>query len=424
MKFCKSLILLTICLLPILLLGQEKGSRIGNIQFEGLNKTKKSFLNNVLQNQIGDFATSEDLKSEIQRLKNIAGISNATATIDTIKKDIHLTYKIDEVRTLLPVLNFGGIKDNLWFQVGFTDNNWMGKGQLMTASYQNNDGFHTGQIFFRDPRVNGSEWGYSASLSKWTSLEPLYFAEGTVSYIYENDGIALSGIKNFGEHNSIEIGGNYFIEKYNKSNNQVLENPPGPDAFSQPKFLSKVEFGQNYLNYDFFYLSGFTWQMTYQNVYNSIDESLFNSIQFKGIKYLRPTKKINLAFRLKLAISSNNDTPFAPFVADSHVNLRGVGNRIDRGTAQAVFNLEYRQTIFSKHNWSSQFVAFSDLGTWRNPGGDLKDLFNTDQFRQFVGGGFRLIYQKVFNAVLRIDYGVDVFNLSQKGVVIGLGQYF
>ncbi len=416
--------ILLLCTLSFCAVAQEGPLPIGNIEYTGLNKTKSSFLEDVLKLQKGDIPTNKDLQIEIQRLKNLTGIVNATISIDTVNNELNLNYTLEEVCTLLPILNFGGIKDNLWFQLGFTDSNWRGRGQHLSAYYQNNDGLHSGQIYFRAPRIKGGEWGYSASLTKWTSLEPLYFEEGGVNYIYENNSIALSGIKYLGEHNSLEIGGNYFIEKYAKSGIQNLENPPGPEALTQPKLLTKIEFTQNHLNYDYFYRSGYTWQLTYQNVYNSIDESLFNSLQFQGINYFRPTQKVNLAMRLKLAISSNNETPFAPFVADSHVNLRGVGNRIDRGTAQAVLNLEYRHTLFSIKRWSSQFVAFSDLGTWRNPGGELKDLLNSDQFRFFMGGGFRMIYQKVFNAVIRIDYGIDVFNPSQQGFVIGLGQYF
>ncbi len=413
-----------IFLIPYLSLSQGNLLPIDYIQYTGLQKTRASHIDNILKLQNGDHPTSEDIQSELQRLKNTVGIGDATVAIDTIDEKIHLNYRIEEIRTLLPIFNFGGIRDNLWFQLGFTDDNWWGKGQNLLASYQNNDGFHTGQIYFRAPRIKGGNWGYSASLSKWTSLEPLFFEEGAVDYVYENNSIALSGIKYFGDHNSLELGGNYFIEKYAKSENQELENPPGPEALTQPKFLSKIELSQNYLNYDFFYLSGYIWQLAYQNVFNSVDNSIFNSVQFQGIKYYRPTNKINLAFRLKLAVSTNNDTPFAPFVADSHVNLRGVGNRIDRGTAQAVLNAEYRHTIFAKKRWSSQIVVFSDIGTWRNPGGEFKDLLNPDQFRQFIGGGFRLIYQKVLNAVIRIDYGIDVFNPSQRGFVFGLGQYF
>ena len=86
--------------------------------------------------------------------------------------------------------------------------------------------------------------------------------------------------------------------------------------------------------------------------------------------------------------------------------------------------MEARRTIYHKRFLSSQLVVFADSGTWRNPGGELKDLFNPDQFRQFVGLGFRINYQRVFGASLRVDYGIDIYNLEQRGFVIGLGQYF
>ena len=158
-------------------------------------------------------------------------------------------------------------------------------------------------------------------------------------------------------------------------------------------------------------------------MYNTVDENWFNTLQFQGRSFKRFGEKGNLAMRLRLAISTNNDTPFAPFVVDSHVNLRGVGNRIDRGTAQVVFNSEYRHTVHDSKRWAGQLVAFSDIGTWRNPGGNFSDLWNSDHFRHFIGGGFRVIYQKVFGAILRVDYGFDVFNKNQNGIVIGPVSY-
>jgi hypothetical protein len=123
-------------------------------------------------------------------------------------------------------------------------------------------------------------------------------------------------------------------------------------------------------------------------------------------------------------MATNSDSPFAPFVLDSRVNIRGVGNRVDRGTAQLVLNLEYRQTLFHNEKYAAQLVAFADSGTWRNPGGTFKDLFDENQFRQFMGAGLRWINKKIFKSVIRVDYGIDIWNINQSGVVIGLGQYF
>jgi hypothetical protein len=39
-----------------------------------------------------------------------------------------------------------------------------------------------------------------------------------------------------------------------------------------------------------------------------------------------------------------------------NINLRGVGNIIDRGTGTVVLNSEYRHTFFEKINWLSKAI--------------------------------------------------------------------
>ena len=317
------------------LFAQENASTtIDQLQFEGLKKTKSSFLLQFLKSRPGIPTTEKSIQADIQMLKNISGIGNANYRLDSTGKETKLIYQVQEVKTLLPIVNFGGIKGNLWFQLGFTDINWRGKGQSLSGYYQNNDRRHSGQIFYKIPWYRGKPWGFSASLTKWSSREPVFFSEGTVNYDYDNNSIALSVIRHFGFHRNLELGGTYFIEKYTKSELQFLDSPPGPTTFRQPKYLSKLEIIENFLNYHLFYLKGYSWRLAMQNVYNTIDKNWFNTLQFQGRSFKRFGHTGNLAMRLRLAISTNNETPFAPFVVDSHVNIRGVGNRIDRGTAR------------------------------------------------------------------------------------------
>ncbi len=422
---------LLICLSTAVVLGQDPGTTVARyINFDGYSKNNIDFLRTNVNIADGDVIDMNTIEEGLQRLKNTTGIGNASYTLDSLSDGVGLTYTVEEIKTLLPIFNFGGIRNNVWFQVGFVDINWRGRGEVLSAYYQNNDQRHSGEVFYRKPRIHNSPWGYSASLTKWSSREPLFFPGQTVLYDYDNNSVAASIIRNFGLNRLIEIGGSYFVETYNKSDGQVSENPDIPLSLRQPKFLTKLEYQTNKLNYHFFYLKGGAWRLTYQNVFNTLDNTWFNSLQFQGMyfKHIGQKKRTNLAFRVRLGISTNNDSPFAPFVADSHVNLRGVGNRIDRGTAQVVINAEYRRTIFFKEQtsrkWAVQVVGFVDMGSWRDPGGEITDLFNPDQFREFVGGGIRIINNKIFGAVLRIDYGVDVFDPNQRGIVLGLGQYF
>ena len=411
-------------LLVAIPLSSQQGFPLKKIEFDGLVKTKKSFLFSMLDSKINQHIDLGEVEDGLQALKNLPSVAFADYRLDTVDQNIFLTYLIEERKTALPIINFGGIEGNIWFSLGFIENNFRGNGDLLLAFYQNNNGLHSGQVFMRKPRINGSDWGYSFTLNKWSSEEPVFFSEGTVKYTYDNNGVSLSLLRNIGLNNLIEVGGTYFVESYNKLERQDFENAPGPDNFRLTKVLSKVLLKRNYLNYHFFYLTGYEAFLNYQNVYTAEQNLWFNSLQFQGRYFTRPSEKLNMAFRLKLAISTNEDSPFAPFVADSHVNIRGIGNRIDRGTAQVVLNVEARYTVLHRKYWSSQLVAFADNGTWRNPGGQLTDIFNSDAFRQFIGLGFRVNYQRVFGASIRVDYGIDIHDKSQRGFVIGLGQYF
>lgn len=426
MQNCKRILLFSLIFMTQYLCAQPTahGETVTAINFEGLKKNDEVYLLSLIESRQGEPLDTIKVKNDVQRLINTSGIGHAAYEVAEDSRGVSLSFQLQEIQTLLPIVKFGGIKENIWYQLGFVDINWKGRGQTLSAYYQNNDQRHSGQIYYRIPRINNSAWGFSGSATKWSSREPLYFPEATVNYYYDNNSVALSGIRNFGLNKHLELGGTYFVETYSKTEESLNKETPGPLSLRQPKYLGKIEYQVNKLDYHFFYLKGHSWKLNSQNVFNSLDKTWFHSVAFQGKQFFHLGRNINLAFRLRMAISSNNDTPFAPFVADSHVNIRGVGNRIDRGTAQLVLNAEYRHTLFHSNNWAAQAVVFLDSGTWRNPGGELKDIFNPDQFREFVGGGIRVINNKIYGAVLRIDYGIDIFNKNQKGFVIGLGQYF
>lgn len=425
MTLRKIIILLLVTFLGVnFLFSQEGVWRIEAIEFEGLEKTKEDYLRQFLKLREGEEFLTIHLQDDIQQLWNVGTNQKVAAQVDSLaNQKVKITFHLKEKKTLLPIFNFGGIKDNIWVQAGGVDFNWKGRGHQFLAFYQNTDGRHGGQIYYRIPYLN-QKWGLAFNFLQWRSQEPLYFSEGVVDYDYDNFSLGMTVIRNFGFRKRLELGVDFFREKYKKSESQTLDNPPGPDDLVQPKISSKVEYIHNFLDYHDFYLKGWAARGIWQTVYNFDDSSIFNSLILEGKIFHRFGESGNLALRTRLGISTNNNSPFAPFVVDSRVNLRGSGNRIERGTAQAILNVEYRHTFLDLNNWAVQGVVFTDLGNWRTPGGQLNELLSKNELRQFVGGGFRVIYKRIYDAILRVDYGVDVFNKNQKGIVLGIGQYF
>ncbi|MEM6377536.1 MAG: hypothetical protein AAF705_04940 [Bacteroidota bacterium] len=402
----------------------SQGITVQEIHFEGLKKTRVNYLRQFLSSKEGIATDSTTLKNDVQYLVNLVAVANASYQVDTLEEGLSITYKIEEALTAFPIINFGGVRGNFWFQLGFTDANWLGKGIQLSSFYQVNDGRNNFNLYYRVPFISGSRWGASGSFFKYASIEPLFFGDNTVFYNYDNTSIGATGIYQIDRNHNIEFGGTFFVEEYEKNSRHQGEVTPGPDSRVEEKVLGKLMHRIGRINYHYYLLKGFDNIANGQAVFNFDDQSWFFIFLNDTRYFKRIGKKGNLASRLRLGISTNNDTPFAPFVLDSYFNIRGSGNRIDRGTATAVLNLEYRHSFYDQGKFAGQVVAFSDLGTWRKPGGDFNELVNGTTLRHFIGGGVRLIYKKAFNAIFRLDYGIDLHNFDQRGVVVGLGQYF
>jgi len=407
------------------LAGQERSLSVGEITMDGVVKNDLAYLQNFITIEEGDRLDKAALENVRQQLIRRTGIANVTYDIDTISPNqANIRFHVEEQKTLRPQFGIGGIKGNFWWQVGGAEYNLEGKEKTLIATYLQNDKQPNFQVYYQNARINGQKWGYAVDLNRQSSIEPLFFPSSTVVYLYSNFGIGVNGMYHPSFNSRITVGANVFQESYEKNNPADIGDSDGPDELTEDKFLLKIQYENNQVNYDYFYRNGFQWFIRAQSV-NSIDlDSRFLEVSTEAIRYWRPWANGNIATRLRAALASNNPSPFAPFVLDSKVNLRGVGNRIDRGTAQLVLNLEYRHTVFHNDKFAGQVVTFLDFGTWRNPGAAFSQLFDSDQFREFIGVGIRFINKKVIQSTLRLDYGVDITNADQRGFVFGVGQYF
>lgn len=398
---------------------------LNSVTLEGHQRNQVDYLLRFVDSQPGQLFSPEQAQRDVQRLRNLYSVAHATFRLDTLSGErLHLVFVIEEAWTLFPIFSINGVEGNVWYEVGASEINFLGRGMNVTGAYRNIDGRSNYQLFFRQPYLRGSSFGLWAGIHRYASTEPLYFPEGAVFYDYTNLSFDMGVTYEFTPGHLVEFGGVYFIEDYLKVPEQELENPPGPDNLRIPKGLFKLVHRFDRINYTYFYQDGLFNMTLLETVYNSNDGSWFHLFLNDLHYYRRVGRHGNLAFRLRLGLSTNVNSPFAPFVLDSRVNIRGAGNRIDRGTGTLVLNTEYRHTLYEGNLMAIQGVAFSDLGSWRTAGGQFDDFVNPDYIRHFVGPGLRLVYKKAHNAVFRVDYGFDLFQAGEQGLVIGFGQYF
>jgi outer membrane protein assembly factor BamA len=406
---------------------QAQTTKITEIAIEGTVKTKPSFITKILQTQVGQVLDSTVLHQDVLRLKRLPAISYAYFSVKELSnKQCVIVITIEENYTLLPDVNFWTTTNNVFsYKLGLYEYNLLGRNITLGGFYQYN-GFHTYAVNFKAPNLFSRKWGIALNHQNWKSEEPLYFNSGSANYLYNNISFEALALYQINLNHEINFGLNLFTEKYQYLSG--VTSPQIPQQLDLQKALFKLVYGYTNLDYYYQYVSGFKSVLYAQYVLTENDyQNDFYIFWNDFFYYSRIGEKGNWANRLRFGLSSNEDTPFAPFALDNNVNLRGVGILVDRGTGSMVLNTEYRHTIYDKKWLAIQTNVFTDFGSWRNPGGTLGDFFKEENIRIYSGVGLRFISKKIYNATFRIDYGfrmVGQSNTSKGGFVFGIGQYF
>ncbi len=395
------------------------------VKFQGNDKTKTTFLKKIIRLQSGMELDSVQMEKDVDRLKLLPAVAHAYYQVFPAKKkgEFNVFYGIEENFTTIPFANvYTSNNDEFAFRIGLQEFNFLGQNITLGGFYQY-DVFNSVGANIRAPYLFSKKLGMAINYQDLTTQEPVFLDMGTADYRYNNESIELMALYEFNQQNRVEFGLNFFTEDYQYLNGAT--SPNVPQNLNVDKYLYKLIYDFNGIEYYYHYLSGFRSILNLQLVRSQNQTLPDFTIGFNDFFYFhRIGERGNWANRLRFGISSNIDTPFAPFAVDNNLNIRGVGNLIDRGTAAIVLNTEYRYTMVEKDWFVLQGNVFVDGGSWRNPGGNFGDFTDTQNLRVYPGLGIRFIHKRIFNAIFRIDYGHGVTKDATRGIVFGIGQYF
>lgn len=414
-----------VTLLFCFLVSFASAQKIVDVKVQGNKKLKSAFVKKIALVKIGTVLDSTLLEEDIKLLKRLPSIAHAYYQVFPANKpkEYNVFYNIEENFTIIPSANVYTTNDDEFaFRVGLYEYNLFGQNITFGGFYQD-DIFSSFGLNLRAPYLFSRKWGLAINYQDLTTQEPVFFDITTADYRYNNESIEALVLFQPNFNNRFEVGINYFTEDYEYLSGAT--SPNVPQELVVKKLLYKLIYAYNNINYYYQYLEGFSSVFNFQYVTstdNVLPEFVIGWNDF--LYYKRVGEKGNWANRLRLGLATNNDSPFAPFSVDNNLNIRGVGNIIDRGTGVIVLNTEYRHTFVDKDWFALQGNAFIDAGSWRNPGGDFGDFGDSQNFRVYPGVGLRFIHKKIFNAIFRIDYGYGITPDSTNGFVFGIGQYF
>ncbi|WP_298520797.1 outer membrane protein assembly factor [uncultured Kordia sp.] len=418
----KNILLFAFLLIAFYGIAQEK--IVYDVKFQGQKKNKVGFLKNYISVRNGDALDSLQLENDVILLKRLAGVSHAYYQVFYSHDNLYNVYfNIEENFTLIPNVNlWTTTNEQVAYKVGLYDYNFLGRNIAFGGFYQNN-GFDSYGINLRAPNLFTRNFGVAINHQNWTSEEPLFFDGGSANYKYSNTSFEVLALYQINFRHRLQFGINIFKEEYDYLSG--ITSDAIPQSLSLDKQMLKFVYEYDALNYDYQYVEGYKNTLYLQYVTTANDFQNNFLIGWSDFLYFeRVGERGNWANRFRFGVASNNSSPFAPFSVDNNLNIRGVGNIIDRGTASMVLNSEYRYTLYEKGWFILQGNGFLDAGTWRNPGGDFGDFVDSKNFRIYPGVGLRFIHKRIFNAIFRIDYGHGVTKNAGRGIVFGIGQYF
>ena len=398
---------------------------VSELKIQGNKRIQTSLIRKLSKLKAGCELDSTSIKQDIARLIRLPSVSHAYFQVfeTEIENTYQVVYGIEENFTLIPFANiFTSNDDEFAFRVGLQEFNFLGQNITLGAFYQH-DVFGSFGLNLRAPYLFSNKLGLAINYQDLTTQEPVFLDAGTSDYKYNNTSTEILGLYEFDFKNRLELGLNLFTEDYEYISGAT--DLDVPQDLVVDKFLVKLLYNYDEITYYYQYLDGFRSNLNLQYVTSTSDALPDFWIGFNDFSYFkRVGQRGNWASRLRLGLASNIDTPFAPFAVDNNLNIRGVGNIIDRGTGAIVLNTEYRYSLIEKDWFVLQGNVFLDGGSWRNPGGDFGDFADDQNLRIYPGIGIRLIHKQIFNAIFRIDYGHGVTKKAAKGVVFGIGQYF
>lgn len=420
----RKLLLLFFLLGSLFSFSQEK--IIYDIKVKGIKKTKASYIKSILKSKNGKALDSLVLQEDIKRLKRLPAISHAYFQVFYSHENLYNVFiYIEENFTIIPFANVYTTNDDEFaYRVGINEFNFLGYGVQVGGFFQK-DIYNSHAFNLRIPFLFSNKFGLAFNYQNLTTLEPVFFDNTTADYKYNNTSYEVLGLYQFDFHHRIELGLNLFTEDYQYQSGAT--NPNVPQELLIDKTLIKFIYDYNNLDYYYELVDGFRSLLNVQHVRAREENANFPNFSIwwnDFFYYKRYGEKGNWANRIRVGFASNEDTPFAPFSVDNNINVRGVGNVIDRGTGVIVYNTEYRHRLYKKKNFIIQGNVFLDAGSWRNPGGDLGDFSNSENLRVYPGVGLRFIHRKFYNAIFRIDYGYGITKNATNGLVFGIGQYF
>ena len=398
---------------------------ISSIDIQGLERTRESVVLNELTLAPGQDVTEEDLIESRRRLRNLPLFRQTTFDLqDTDGDGQRLVISVDERWTLLPSANFSTTDDTTLLRLGAREINLMGRYIELGAAYERLTGLHSGEIWFRNPRLRGRTLDVAVDAQYRNRIYPSYDDEGAIDGGFAIRRISLSSEALHEISPWIHLGARFQALSDQPSLDPVGATmrdaqqqrglPPSSRLF-RPGLLARI--GQ--MNQLGLVMGGITLDLQIDGASQSLgstDSFLAADAVLRGAISL--PYQSNLLTRLRLGRTGAASPQHQLYIGGLD-EVRAFPDMRFRGSHRWYANAEYRIPSLGNEWVTLQHVFFVDAGAIGDATSDLRGLDALS-----TGLGLRLKSPRIHGLALRFDLALSLHGGGDAPFGFGSRQFF
>jgi hypothetical protein len=365
-------------------------ARVDAIRIDGLVRTHPSVVRRELGFAEGDVLTREQLDLAVTRLWNTTIFAHVDGEVLLEDGRNVVIVSLEDRWTLNPLFRFGSGGNATFFRLGAADNNLAGRFLEVQAQYENFNGFHGGQVLFREPRLLGERLELLVQADRL--VRPRNgFSDQRTQGIVEVARLAWLDRVRYGLRTSV------FADRFLAP----LDSPPYYPAETETLLLEPglrlgridvVRLRQSGASFELRPGLGF--------VAGSDVASRFVTMTGEALAFAVLGERWNLAVRLRGSDTSRVPAHLELFAGGLDL-VRGFPDNYVRTRALALANVEARFIAFDSTWLALVPTVFADAVAARAPSGEPGTALA-------VGGGLRVLVPKFVGTGLRVDLAVPV----------------
>ena len=398
---------------------------VEEVEIEGLERTKRYVVEREYAFDVGQPARMEDVEKTERRLGNLPMFNRVNIEVEFIDEPLaRLRIEVDEQWTLVPTGNFRITDDVRLFRVGARDVNLLGRSLETGVVYEWRSGVHSGEGWFRYPRLFGRRLELGVEGAYRNRVFTLYDDEGQVEggFLLRNIAVEVelqqefrpwlygggrlevtddaAGLRSVGEA----------IEEV-----QRQEDLPAPTTLIRPGVL--VQLGR--IDDEGFLADGISWETVVDGASRHLG-STESFLEVNSQLNFARTLPLRSLFISRLSVGATGaETEYYRLFVGGLDEVRGFRDMRFRGNRRIFANLEYRIPSVVTDWVVLQHLLFVDAASVADEWADMRRIDAVS-----TGVGLRIKSPKIHSLVIRIDVARSLHGDGRSPWSFGGNQFF